>query len=209
MSKKKVREPVQQRAIETKQQIVQAGFKLFCEKGFHKTNTAEIAKEAGVSTGIVYNYFSNKKAIFLDVIMFYGNLIVKPTYEKLKTIKADDDPRELINEIIAAILKSHTIAKDAHSEMMSMAQSDRDVGKIISEFDEEVRKEIVKALLGIGYNIPNINERVHIAQGLVENYCHEIIYNKKENVDYAVMHQLIVDQILYLLSFNPQESFNQ
>ncbi len=68
MSKNQISEPKQQRSIEKKRRIIEAGFKLFCEKGFYKTNTAEIAKEAGVSTGIVYRYFPDKKAIFLECL---------------------------------------------------------------------------------------------------------------------------------------------
>ncbi|MDE6302929.1 MAG: TetR/AcrR family transcriptional regulator [Clostridia bacterium] len=52
-----VREPKQERSIEKKNKIVQAGYELFSEVGYHSTNTAQIAKRAGVSTGIVYGYF--------------------------------------------------------------------------------------------------------------------------------------------------------
>ena len=48
----KTRVPTQKRSIEKRQKIVKAGFDLFCEKGYYKTNTAEIAKYAGVSTGV-------------------------------------------------------------------------------------------------------------------------------------------------------------
>ena len=40
--------PVQKRSIEKRKRILEAGFQLFCEKGYYKTNTAEIAKYAGV-----------------------------------------------------------------------------------------------------------------------------------------------------------------
>ena len=66
---KEIRQPVQQRSIETKRKIVEAGFNLFAKNGFFKTNTAQIAKEAKVSTGIVYGYFQDKKDILKEVIM--------------------------------------------------------------------------------------------------------------------------------------------
>ena len=43
----KTRVPTQKRSIEKRQKIVKAGFDLFCEKGYYKTNTAEIAKSNG------------------------------------------------------------------------------------------------------------------------------------------------------------------
>ena len=49
--------PVQKRSIEKRKRILEAGFQLFCEKGYYKTNTIEIARHAKVSTGTVYSYF--------------------------------------------------------------------------------------------------------------------------------------------------------
>ena len=59
----KTRVPTQKRSIEKRQKIVKAGFDLFCEKGYYKTNTIEIARHAKVSTGTVYSYFKDKKEI--------------------------------------------------------------------------------------------------------------------------------------------------
>ncbi len=41
-------------SLEKKEEIIKAGFDLMCKKGYYNTNTVEIAKFAGVSTGIVY-----------------------------------------------------------------------------------------------------------------------------------------------------------
>ena len=48
-----IREPSQKRSIETKRKIIEAGYNLFAKYGYYKINTAQIAKEAGVSTGIL------------------------------------------------------------------------------------------------------------------------------------------------------------
>ena len=41
--------------------IMEAALKLFTERGFHGTSTADISKEAGVATGTLFNYFSTKE----------------------------------------------------------------------------------------------------------------------------------------------------
>ena len=48
MATNEVRIPKQKRSIEKKDAIIKASYTLFCEKGYYKTNTAEIAKMAGV-----------------------------------------------------------------------------------------------------------------------------------------------------------------
>ena len=72
MTSNTIRTPVQKRSIEKKDKIIEAGFNLICKKGYYNTNTAEIAKEAGVSTGIVYQYFRDKHDILIEGIKRYA-----------------------------------------------------------------------------------------------------------------------------------------
>jgi AcrR family transcriptional regulator len=46
-----------------RRQIVDAAVRLFVEKGFHKTTTREIARESGISTGLLYEYVSTKEDV--------------------------------------------------------------------------------------------------------------------------------------------------
>lgn len=46
MPTNEIRIPKQKRSIEKKDAIIVASYELFCEKGYYKTNTAEIAKAA-------------------------------------------------------------------------------------------------------------------------------------------------------------------
>ncbi|MCC4769906.1 TetR family transcriptional regulator [Methanosarcina sp. DH2] len=41
--------------------ILEAALKLFTERGFHGTSTAQISKEANVATGTLFNYFPTKE----------------------------------------------------------------------------------------------------------------------------------------------------
>ena len=62
------KEPVQARSIQTKENLLKAALAMYARKGYHKTTVDEIAAEAGLSTGIAYRYFKNKKDILLSVI---------------------------------------------------------------------------------------------------------------------------------------------
>jgi TetR/AcrR family transcriptional repressor of uid operon len=48
-------------------QISQAAGEVFLVRGFHRTSMADIAREAGVSMGLLYRYFENKEAIIAAV----------------------------------------------------------------------------------------------------------------------------------------------
>jgi AcrR family transcriptional regulator len=49
-------------------EILDYAVKLFAQKGFYQTTIDDIAKEAGVSKGAVYTYFSSKEEIFLALL---------------------------------------------------------------------------------------------------------------------------------------------
>jgi len=48
---------------EKEEKILDASLKLFVERGFHGTSTAEIAKTAGVATGTLFHYFKTKEEL--------------------------------------------------------------------------------------------------------------------------------------------------
>src|SRR6266700_5983896 len=49
-------------------QILDAATKVFAEKGFHPTTIKDIAREAGIADGTIYNYFENKTALLLGIL---------------------------------------------------------------------------------------------------------------------------------------------
>ena len=48
--------------------ILEAALKIMKQKGFHKARMSDIAREAGISYGLVYHYFTNKEDLF-DAIL--------------------------------------------------------------------------------------------------------------------------------------------
>lgn len=76
---------------ERRGQIVRAAVKLFSEDGYYTTTIQQIAKQAGISTGLIYQYFRDK-----DDILFLSLKMVLDTYEhEIPTqIKGLTDPVE-------------------------------------------------------------------------------------------------------------------
>ena len=50
-----------------KEQILGAAERTFAQKGFHESTIAEIAKEAKVSEGTIYEYFSSKEGLLFSI----------------------------------------------------------------------------------------------------------------------------------------------
>jgi len=53
------------------QQILDVALKLFAGLGYHETSMSKIAAEAGISKGLIYNYFSSKESL-LKTLMRRG-----------------------------------------------------------------------------------------------------------------------------------------
>jgi AcrR family transcriptional regulator len=51
-----------------KQLIMDTALELFAENGFHATSMSQVAKKAGISKGLAYNYFESKKEILDEII---------------------------------------------------------------------------------------------------------------------------------------------
>ena len=51
-----------------REQIVGAATRVFAEKGFGRATTREVAREAGVSEGTIYNYFEDKDALLIAIL---------------------------------------------------------------------------------------------------------------------------------------------
>ena len=190
------RTPTQKRSIEKRNKIIQKGFELMCNKGYHKTNTSEIAEYAGVSTGIIYQYFNDKKEIFIEGIKNYSDNIMFPMLEIINNNNIEINNLEIIlDKLIDKFISIHTISKEAHEEMMAMSHLDDDVAHIFHEREVTMSNKIVEILKYNNFNTDNLNEKVHIIVGIVENLCHEIVYHKHNTINYDIMKKEVINII--------------
>lgn len=193
-----IRDPKQQRAIEKKERIIESGFKLICEKGYYNINTAQIAKKAGVSTGIVYQYFKDKYDIFITALEKYGDDIFFPML-KMKNDKIDvKNFKSIMNDMIKRYTENHLVSKIAHEEIMAMVHSDKKVAEYYYKRELEMTYFIKNLLLNSGITDEFLNEKVHVMIGMVDNLCHEVIYHKHEQMNYNAMTNIVLENILYL-----------
>ncbi len=192
--------PTQKRSIEKRNKIIEKGFELMCENGYYNTNTNDIAKYANVSTGIIYQYFNDKKEIFIEGIKNYSDNIMFPIVDILKDNEIKFDKLEkLINEMLNAFIEKHTLSKKAHEEMIALSHLDNDVAQIFHDKEINFTKELAELLIKNNFNIKNINEKVHIIIGIVENYCHEIVYHKHNLLNYNEMKIEVIRMINSIL----------
>lgn len=57
------------KAVEDRRtQILDAAMRVFAQKGFSRATNRDVAREAGITTGLIYYYFENKEALLQAVL---------------------------------------------------------------------------------------------------------------------------------------------
>ncbi len=109
-----------------REQIVLAAIKLFAKKGFHRTTLRDLAEEAGLSQGNIYDYVGSKEDIFFLIHQFAASSAmqaiknaseqVSDPLEKLRrTIRAEFDTMDKLADAIMLIYQEGHILKKTPS----------------------------------------------------------------------------------------------
>lgn len=193
-----VREPRQQRSIDKKNRIVAAGYELFAQKGYFNTNTAEIAKQAGVSTGIVYGYFRDKKDILLEVLDLYVAQAFQPVFTQFDRLSAPLDYPSLIVSVIDLAIDLHRKNAAMHEALHSLSHADKTVGDKFLALEEEVTIKLARRLAELGEHRAHLPERVHMTMETVQSYAHECVFDRHPYIDYEQMRKILNDMLLQI-----------
>ena len=124
------------------EEIVQAAIRCFAKKGYHATKTADIAKEAGVSEGTLYNYFKDKSALFVAVIEHINSAIDEEFFFDID----EDNVIEHYIKDVSSIDKFLERNKD-YVEIVSRDLRQRDVSGICVDFFDRHESRKKKDLL--------------------------------------------------------------
>ena len=195
-----VREPQQERSIEKKNRIIEAGYQLFSEVGYYGTNTAEIAKKAGVSTGIVYGYFQDKRDILICVLEIYIGKVFGPLLKVFDKMNAPVDYKKIIPEIIDLIIKTHKKHARMHEALHALASTDEAVNAEFIALEDSITVKIAEKLAELGENLDNPMEKIHFAMDIIQSFSHEYVFDKHEYIDYFVMREMVTDTLVRLFS---------
>lgn len=173
--------------------IMKALTTLIVQKEFHSITTATIAKEAGVTEGLIYKYFKDKKALLYGVLadhfeVFYQHLKSKMTddlsaIEKLRMISAVTIKAYAQNRVFARIIllevrnspdyfehPAHEMVKLYATTVLEIIRQGQAADEISNDVDPYALRKVIF--------------------GSIEHAClYEIIFNKPLN------HSQVAEQI--------------
>ena len=193
------RVPIQKRSIEKKQKILTAGFELFTEKGYYKTNTIEIAKRAGVSTGAVYSYFKDKREIYIASFENYLDNLSDRLFRELEKI-SPFNLSSFVDGWIAAYLELYANSGRTFGQLRMMIIDDEEIKHHFSASESKYYSKVIKILGENGIIHDNIHEKIYACCVLVDTLRQENSVFSHSELNFTVFKQQIKSAIIALLS---------
>ena len=125
---------------------------------------------------------------------------MKPTKQIIKVVIKDRNNLEkILNSMIDSFIDTHKMSKKAHEELIAMSHIDDEINQIFKDNELKMNEKIVNTLKYNNFNVKNLNEKVHIIIGLIDNFCHEIVYHAHKSLNYDEMKKEVINIVLYLL----------
>ncbi|MDR7002539.1 TetR/AcrR family transcriptional regulator [Neobacillus niacini] len=187
---------------EKQDRIINAAIKEFAQKGYDNASTNEIVKEAGISKGLLFHYFGNKKKMYLFVFDHFYEIIVDEFYKKINLQERDIFKRvrqavsvkmellnkypDLFNFLSAAVMEdSKEVKLELDQRIKQLAKNN--IGKLYEDIDLSLFRDdidVQKALKIIFWTFEQFSDE--LIQRAKLTPTHEINYDEaiKETEEY-------------------------
>ncbi len=135
-----------------RKQILSSALKLFAVKGLGSTKITDIARDAGMSQGLLYHYFRSKEEIFVELIR-HGLQGMNAAARQLE--KMPLTPTEKISRAITELLRGMSENEDFARYFLLVAQANfteaiPDEAKTVIREESEVPYEVMSRIMRAG-----------------------------------------------------------
>lgn len=149
-------------AARRKEQLLDVALQVFAERGFHLTSMNDVADAAGVTKPVLYQHFSSKRSLYLELLRSVGNRLMSAIQTATEQAPM---PREQVEAGLRAYFRF--VADQPHAyRLMFGGGTRRD-----AEFAEEASR-VERAIAGAIAPLIRIeglpaHERLLFAHGIV------------------------------------------
>lgn len=173
----RTKEQFEEIRIKTKHKILENALKLFAKKGFKGTSISDIAKSAGISKGLAYNYFKNKDELMLAVF----GLLEEEFGEIFISMERESDPSRKLKEMINATFKK--LQEDEkfwrlYFNFVMLPELNKEANALLSNILAEALKMLEEIFKDM--RIPNPSEESKIFASIIDGVCFHYMFSKKE-----------------------------
>jgi AcrR family transcriptional regulator len=182
MSKQtKTRSPQQTRSIDKKEKLLASAYSLFCEIGYYKTTTPEIAKRAGISIGSLYSYFKDKDDLFLAVLDRYYERFGEIRVQVIRDLNDPSIPlRDSFRSLLVRLIEIHKESESMNKEIRILAYSDPQVRERADAQRSIVREAVLDSLRKNSprLRVTDLEAAAEVIDELVGGIVHRIAFQE-------------------------------
>ena len=173
--------------------IMETALELFAIQGFHSTSMNKIAKKAGVSKGLIYNYFESKDDLLFAIV----NHAVEVGEQIFDAYKDISNPRESLTTMIH--LAFLTLKEQAHywklmTELMLQEDVMAKVKNLLAGNMKETLETVEALFTAMGSETPLIDTRMLLAtlDGISLHYLFAFEEYPLKEMEQRVLKQFIL-----------------
>lgn len=193
-----MKEPIQKRSIETRNKLMKTAIKLYADKGYHNVTVDEVASSAGLSTGVAYRYFKNKKDLLLATIQYAYVNIKDMAHMEDNLFMTFSTEEEKLAYIMDKFVMLHQKYYDFHEVLEGLKHSDPDVKELYDQIENSAMDEVINRMKLFLPSEKNLPEKVHLAVSMLETYCHMRLDEQYKTLDFSFVKQEIIKTIVRL-----------
>lgn len=122
-----------------KDKIRAAAIEVFIEKGFHKASIDDVAKKAGISKGLLYNYFKGKTDLLAELVHIRKEEIVQVMEEAV----GQASPKEQLHYIAEHALRN--VQQQPHVYRFYLhLQTHPEADEVVSAYSQTLKDEMAR-----------------------------------------------------------------
>lgn len=179
--------PIQDRALQKRKSLIEAGIAEFSEVGFDAATSKSIARRAGVATGTFYKNFDHKQELLYTIARQHLKTLheqLNPEPDSASDLDNLDQYLTDIEDSIRFVYEFHEDAAGIHRVLEQQRYVDPELEQLFEEGEMVVRMRVIRLVLNFEVEHPEIvAENLYaMVEGVVHRHVLQLKTKKKEQV---------------------------
>ncbi len=153
-------------AAERRAQLIETATSVFAEQGFHATSMNDVADAAGVTKPVLYQHFSSKRDLFVELLTEIGDQL----RDRIAKATADaSGPRQQIEQGFRAYFEYVGANTDAYRVLFGAgARRDPEFASLTRAVEESIAEAIAELIVVDGHPAEDRELIAHTIVGMTE-----------------------------------------
>ncbi len=167
-----------------RERIIAAAARLFGDKGYHDTTTAEIAESAGVAAGTIYIYFSSKEELLVAV---FEEFLGKHMERLREGVNREKTAKDKLVRLLTLGLELMQDNPDSARIFLSQLRQSTKMITTVAKRSSRAYKDIIESVL---------------SEGVESGLCRDVNINAATSMLFGAFQSTVLDWVADGCSYN-------